>query len=118
MTSEEPRLSARVRAMLTTQHDPQAIKEAFSMIKSMYGDNMPDTKTLSSRLLRDVQRQEYAVTETFCDALTGLDMALADMCQITRNANDEARDSMNCMERAMTEAQALLEHAHALQDQM
>lgn len=116
--SSSQRLSARARAMLTTHHDPTAIHEAFVMMQRMYGDRLPDLKALPTRLLRDVQREEYAATDAFCDALKVLDNEVGSMCTVTQSAEDEAHEALTCTEQAFSRTCDLLEHAHALQDQI
>ena len=74
--SSSPRLSARARAILTTHHDPKATHDAFEMMQRMYGHRLPDAKALPERLWHDVQQEEYAATDAFCDALQALDNEL------------------------------------------
>ena len=116
--SSSPRLSARARAILTTHHDPTATHDAFVMMQRMYGDRLPDVKALPERLWHDVQQEEYAATDAFCDALQALDNELARMCVVTQSAEDEARQALSCTEQAFHRACDLLDHAHALQDQI
>jgi len=65
-----------------------------------------------------VQQEEYAATDAFCDALQALDNELARMCVVTQSAEDEARQALSCTEQAFHRACDLLDHAHALQDQI
>ena len=116
--SSSPRLSARARAILTTHHDPTATHDAFVMMQRMYGHRLPDAKALPERLWHDVQQEEYAATDAFCDALQALDNELARMCVVTQSAEDEARQALSCTEQAFHRACDLLDHAHALQDQI